>query len=166
MRGTLRWMAPEVISPEKFGFTGEYRKRLPSRSTDIYTLGMTILEVRAFAPHCSVFISHTAFLVRFSGCTGQVITGCPPFNSVLRWPAVMYKIIEGDRPGRPSSGFSDQLWELLVSTWCAEYGSQPSKRPSTSVVLDRLGEDVHNWGKSIIPPTPVQKGASQKCGSK
>lgn len=48
MRGTIRWMAPEVMYPEKFGFVDEHRKRLPSRSTDIYALGMTILEVSAF----------------------------------------------------------------------------------------------------------------------
>jgi len=46
--GTIRWMAPEVMYPEKFGFAGgKYRKRLPSKSTDIYALGMTILEVSA-----------------------------------------------------------------------------------------------------------------------
>jgi serine/threonine protein kinase len=49
MRGTIRWMAPEIMYPEKFGFVGRYRKRLPSRSTDIYALGMTVLEVSAFA---------------------------------------------------------------------------------------------------------------------
>lgn len=49
MRGTIRWMAPELMCPEEFGFTGEHQKRLPSRSTDTYALGMTILEVRAFA---------------------------------------------------------------------------------------------------------------------
>ena len=53
MRGTLRWMAPEIMDPERFGFTGGSMKRLPSMSTDIYALGMTILEVstipRAYA---------------------------------------------------------------------------------------------------------------------
>ena len=48
MRGTIRWMAPEMIYPEKFGFAGKYRRRLPSRSTDVYALGMTVLEVSAF----------------------------------------------------------------------------------------------------------------------
>ena len=46
--GTFRWMAPEAIYPERFGFIGEHRKRLPSRNTDIYALGMTILEVSTF----------------------------------------------------------------------------------------------------------------------
>ena len=53
-------MAPEVIYPEKFGFTGEYRKRLPSRSTDIYALGMTILEVSTFLSLLRVEISYNS----------------------------------------------------------------------------------------------------------
>jgi hypothetical protein len=42
-------MAPEMTHPEMFGFTGEYRKRLPSRDTDTYALGITILEVSGSA---------------------------------------------------------------------------------------------------------------------
>ena len=57
MRGTIRWMAPEMIYPEKFGFAGKYRKRLPSRSTDIYALGMTVLEVSAFTSIQSTEVS-------------------------------------------------------------------------------------------------------------
>ena len=41
--GTTRWMAPELLYPELFGFTD---KQLPTKSTDIYAFGMTILEVR------------------------------------------------------------------------------------------------------------------------
>jgi serine/threonine protein kinase len=42
--GTVRWSAPECLDPEKFGFGRNSRKRLPSKSTDIYALGMTIYE--------------------------------------------------------------------------------------------------------------------------
>ena len=42
---TSRWMAPELLLPEKFGFTGRLTKQLPNKSTDIYAIGMTILEV-------------------------------------------------------------------------------------------------------------------------
>ena len=45
MKGTTRWMAPELMNPEEFGFFGELLKQLPSTSTDIYAIGMTILEV-------------------------------------------------------------------------------------------------------------------------
>jgi len=45
LRGTTRWMAPEMLLPEEFGFSDDWQRRLPSTSTDIYALGMTILEV-------------------------------------------------------------------------------------------------------------------------
>jgi len=38
-------MAPELLLPDKFGFTGKLAKKLPSKDTDIYAIGMTILEV-------------------------------------------------------------------------------------------------------------------------
>ena len=44
-RGTVRWMAPELMHSKVFDFTEESNIRLPSRGTDIYALGMTILEV-------------------------------------------------------------------------------------------------------------------------
>ena len=47
LRGTFRWMAPELIDPDLFEFKGQYLKQLPSVSTDIYAMGMTILEVGA-----------------------------------------------------------------------------------------------------------------------
>ena len=38
-------MAAELLLPENFGFTGRFAKQLPNKSTDIYAIGMTILEV-------------------------------------------------------------------------------------------------------------------------
>ena len=43
-RGTTRWMAPEALYPGHFEFPGKFQKRLPSKSTDVYALAMTILE--------------------------------------------------------------------------------------------------------------------------
>ena len=74
----------------------------------------------------------------------------------------MFKVLQGERPDRPPSGFSDQLWELLVTTWRTEQGSQSPKRPPTSTILDRLEEDVRWWGKSIIPPTPIHPQKKRK----
>jgi hypothetical protein len=62
----------------------------------------------------------------------------------------MYRVLQGERPDRPPSGFSDPLWEVLESCWFTEQGTRPSRRPSTSVILDRLREDVRIW-KPIIP---------------
>ena len=45
IRGTTRWMAPEMLLPEEYGFSDDWQRRLPSTGTDIYALGMTILEV-------------------------------------------------------------------------------------------------------------------------
>jgi len=42
-----RWSAPEMMNPDRFGFTKNRAAKLPSKSTDIYALGMTILEVSA-----------------------------------------------------------------------------------------------------------------------
>lgn len=155
--GTIRWMAPEVMYPEMFGFTGEHRKRLPSRSTDIYALGMTILEVMPF-------VSPLPPIEMLNGSV-QVITGCHPFDSTIRDAAVMYRVLEGGRPNRPPSGFSDRLWELLANTWCVEYGSQPSKRPSATTVLHLLKGEPHNWGKSMIPPQLVQPQNRCRCST-
>jgi len=40
-------MAPELLFPDRFGFTGKLTKQLPSKYTDMYAIGMTILEVSA-----------------------------------------------------------------------------------------------------------------------
>ena len=48
-QGTVRWMAPELLYPDRFNFTGRFEKQLPSKDTDIYAIGMTILEASAFS---------------------------------------------------------------------------------------------------------------------
>lgn len=84
---------------------------------------------------------------------GQVITGRVPFASVPRNETVMFKVVKGDRPGRPSPGFSETLWDLLVATWVEQYAQKPQERPSASAVLTRLKECVDDWGESIVPLT-------------
>ena len=44
--GTIRWMAPEILDPDRYGYIKKARRKLPSKCTDIYALGMTILEAR------------------------------------------------------------------------------------------------------------------------
>ena len=39
--GTIRWMAPELLDPEKYGF----RDGRPTRHSDCYALGMVVYEV-------------------------------------------------------------------------------------------------------------------------
>ena len=141
-------MAPEIIRPEDFGFTNESKIRLPWRGSDIYALGMVILEVRTL---CSL-----SSLLKNRGAVLQVITGCRPFNDITSEWSVMIKVVGGDRPDRPPSVFTDSLWGLLEETWLVEHGSQSPKRPQVSTVLDRLGREADNWGKSITPPDVVE----------
>ena len=63
-KGTARWMAPELSYPDAFGFTGKFKKQLPSKDTDIYAIGMTILEVSACPYSSETPISHPDRLLR------------------------------------------------------------------------------------------------------
>ena len=47
---TIRWTAPEVLFPDMYGYAEGSQRGLPSKSTDIYALGMTTLEVRTSLP--------------------------------------------------------------------------------------------------------------------
>jgi serine/threonine protein kinase len=51
--GTLRWTAPELLIPKEF----DLDKSVPSKESDIYSLGMVIYEV--------VFASNDLFDVDF-----------------------------------------------------------------------------------------------------
>ena len=151
-QGTVRWMAPELLYPDMFGFTGRFEKQLPSKDTDIYAIGMTILEVSA---HLAV--ENTGFTLE------QVITGCVPFASITRNETVMLKVIKGGRPDRPPSGLSETLWGLLVATWVEQHAQKPRERPSASAVLTRLKRCVNQWGKSIVPLIPKDWGDIGWC---
>ena len=61
---------------------------------------------------------------------------------------------DGARPDKPSLGFSEPLWDLLVATWVEHYAQKPRERPSTSTVLTRLKGFVDDWGESIISLIP------------
>jgi len=46
----VRWMAPELLDPKRYGYIKGAQRKLPSKSTDIYAFGMTILEARMGSP--------------------------------------------------------------------------------------------------------------------
>jgi hypothetical protein len=112
------------MSPELFN-TDELDPKgsRPTKQSDCYALGMVIYEV----------------------LSGQV-----PFAPSHSY-AVMRKVIEGERPGRPhgpeGARFTDDLWQTLSWCWAAE----PQSRPSVATVLERL-EHV-----SRTPDTPSQQ---------
>ena len=132
---SIRWSAPEIIDPDKFGFTKKSFSKLPSKSTDMYALAMTILEVSCnFQPFPK-------------DCTTpplQVLTGLPPFGKSPDG-SVAKKVVGGARPEIPNPGFYAGLWNLLQLSWSEEYENQESKRPSIALVLEQLQRDSSSW---------------------
>jgi len=109
------------LHPEMFGFVKKFQKRLPSKSTDIYALGMTIFEV---------------------------VTRRRPFDH-LKTDAVYMHVIEGGRPERPTVVFSDVLWGLLQQSWYCEYESMLPRRPPISLLRAQLEQDSGTWVSAI-----------------
>ena len=83
--GTMRWMSPELLDPERFGSTNAR----PTKESDCYALGMVILEV----------------------LTGQAPFPCCNTLTVMR---KIVEGERPDRPqGREAMWFTDDLWGLL-----------------------------------------------------
>jgi len=74
----------------------------------------------------------------------------------------MLEVMRGKKPDRPTLGFSDALWNLLLAAWDAEHGSQPSKRPPIQSITNQLREDVDEWDQLIVLQTPEQGDESCK----
>lgn len=154
---SIRWNAPEMMDPDRFGFTKNLVEKLPSKSTDIYALGMTIFEVSFLSSeggtHCLIPLP---FL--------QILTGRPPFARASD-ASVVKKVIDGARPERPSTGFNDRLWNLLQLSWSEEYENRGSKRPSIGLILKQLQKDSSDWFRTARFPFPTAGSdrSSSKC---
>ncbi|KAF8602298.1 kinase-like protein [Ceratobasidium sp. AG-I] len=113
--GTLRWMAPELrpMPPEEDSF-GAVR----SRETDIYALGMTMLEI---------------------------ITGRVPYSEFKDDRRVVHAVDNNIKPIRPQellgpSRRENQMWDLLTECW----DRSPKNRPAAAVTLRMLQRLVIN----------------------
>jgi serine/threonine protein kinase len=149
--GTIQWMAPELLDPKGYGYVKHARRKLPSKSTDIYALGMTILEVRIAAA--------SLLLLRDANFPPQVITGQRPFEHAKKDDVVVRKVLTGARPDRPTVGFSNALWKLLTETWLEEFESSdsPSARPNITYILGQLQGEERSWSPtSGRPISPMQ----------
>ncbi|KAF9643955.1 hypothetical protein BDM02DRAFT_3175321 [Thelephora ganbajun] len=103
--GTLRWMSPELIDPQRFGF----EKGHLTKSSDCYALGMVIYEIISgnlpFHEH-----ANPAFLVR-------VLTGEHPTRGV-GFPENLWKMLElcwSSHPNRPSIEHVLQCLEMVLN---------------------------------------------------
>lgn len=109
--GTVRWMAPELNLHQ-----GENDSNNPpvmrNKQTDVYALGMTMLET---------------------------ITGEVPYPHIIYDTGIIFALIRKQLPKRPQelSGPEERashIWALLVTCW----DHDPSARPDASSVVESL----------------------------
>ena len=96
--GTMRWMSPELLDPDRFG-NGDSR---PTKHSDCYALGMVILEVLSGKPpfsNCNNFI-----VIR------KIVEGERP----------------GRPQGEEGVWFTDDLWEMLEQCWSPQPERRPA----------------------------------------
>ncbi|KAF9646790.1 kinase-like protein [Thelephora ganbajun] len=90
--GTIRWMSPELLDPDQFGF----KDGRVTKESDCYALGMVIYEVLNGQPP---FTSYKDYIV-----LGKVVEGERP----------------GRLDGVKGVWFTDDLWGILEQCWSAQ----------------------------------------------
>jgi len=96
--GTMRWMSPELLDPDRFG----RENGRPTKESDCYALGMVILEVLTGNPP-------------FPNCNGVV---------VMR--KVVEGEHPGRPRGGEGVWFTDDLWEMLERCWSPQPERRPT----------------------------------------
>lgn len=137
--GTLRFMPPECLAPEKFGI----ERSEPTREVDIYAFAMTIFQVS-----CSSGFSSAA---PFNFV--QVLAGEPPFRD-LNSSKLVYSVIQGERPQKPQNapaiGFSDSLWDFVKRCWDGDR----TRRPLVAEAVERLHLATLGW-HTLMPVSVI-----------
>ena len=96
--GTTRWMSPELLDPDQFGF----KDSRPTKESDCYALGMVILEVLTGQAPFPRYIS--LIVMR------KVVDGERP-----------------ERPSGPEAvWFTDDLWGMLEECWSPKLELRPT----------------------------------------
>jgi len=96
--GTTRWMSPELLNPDLFGFEDSQ----PTKESDCYALGMVVLEVLSGQPPLA---SDEDFIVM-----RKIVDGERP----------------GRPKGPEGVWFTDDLWGMLELCWATRPESRPS----------------------------------------
>ncbi|KAK1230863.1 Homeobox protein tos8 [Marasmius sp. AFHP31] len=159
MRGSIPWLAPELMNPSSV--------ESPNRTTrDIYALGCTMYEVRKHLRFCVAYMKLTV---------PKILAGSPPFSDKKMDPHIMIAVLSGMRPTRPA-GCPDHLWTIIEKCWTEDSGSrlvasevvallsEPtlltlSSPTNTSVInaeveyMDRLSEGIQ-FGRADWEPHP------------
>ncbi|KAF8593515.1 kinase-like protein [Ceratobasidium sp. AG-I] len=107
--GTLRWMAPELLASTE---DGNMQPATRTTQTDVYALGMTILEI---------------------------VTGKVPYSEYLQDLGIIRALDKNKPPVRPAEFASaneqaNAVWTLLLQCW----DHDPAMRPGASFVLSSV----------------------------
>ncbi|KAF8158808.1 kinase-like domain-containing protein, partial [Mycena galopus ATCC 62051] len=95
--GSVRWMAPETLSPSACGLTDFVR----TPASDIYAFACVCLELYTGFP--------------------------PFHDAVLYDAPVMLQVIDGVRPGRPAGDLiPDHIWNIMQQCWAHDFAERPS----------------------------------------
>lgn len=132
--GTARWMSPELIDPQQFGF----KKSRPTKSSDCYALGMVIYEtISGFLP----FYEHTDLNVFVKVLKGERPRRESGFTKTL-WE--MMKLCWAQPGARPS---------VRSVLQCLEAVSNPSEVPRSPYPLEdeEMGDSVYDWDSTSDP---------------
>lgn len=98
--GTIRWMAPELFDPAKFGLDDDR----PTKHSDCYALGMVVYEILSGEIPFASYSSHHVI--------SKVLGGEHP----------------GRPQWEEGSLFTDRIWETLELCWKPQPGDRPSAR--------------------------------------
>ena len=127
-------MAPELIKTND-----EEKSGLSTNVSDVFALGMVTFEVSNV--HCGRLFHG----LETPSCTSlQIFTGEVPFPEYRASAMVMRKIMDGDRPQRPSKGkkygLSDDLWEIIQSS----LAHRAEERPHVGTFVEFLEKAIPN----------------------
>ncbi|KAG6825509.1 hypothetical protein H0H92_003436, partial [Tricholoma furcatifolium] len=84
----------------------------------------------------------------------EIFAGQLPFAHVNRDPMVMTKIMNGERPTRPTEsspswnvwGLTEAIWSLMERCWDAD----PAQRPTVDLVLDIMDESLPQKRSEVV----------------
>jgi len=128
--GTTRWMSPELLDPDNFGF----KDSRPTKESDCYAFGMVIYEVLSGkAP----FTPYRDFVVM-----RKIVEGERP-----------------ERPqGTEGEWFTDYLWDTLQLCWAQQPGARPTVKAILGClehISFRADHRVDGTPRAVTPSSPA-----------